>query len=514
MTTLQPRAVRSRSLLPRPILVLHRWLGVFVGLVMTIWCLSGFVMIYVDYPRLEPSAQVKGLAPMHLPQPAAFAAVDIAPDTPIASARMEMMAGRPILRVVAADTADRPIPQMRTIPAAFDLASGKPLALPGTPDIGRVAADFAERHGIAGSAATPVETDIDQWTVQTYKRNAPLFRVDFADPAGTEIYISGKSGEVVQETTRFQRFWGWLGAVPHWLYPTILRQDGALWTQVVIWTSLAGCFLTATGIWAGIARVRRKRDGNIGSPYKGLWWWHHVFGLFFGLLTLTWVASGLFSMNPWGFLDSMAGLAERERLAGPMYWRDVQYAFSAIHDLPSGAVRVETAPLGGRTFLLVSRHDGTRVRFDATGNSSPLTEPELRAALTGPMAAASLDLMREEDAYYYRHRFAAPLPVWRAVLADAEKTRLYIDPTSGQIVRAFDRNGRGFRWLQDGLHSLDFPVLRKRPWWDLVVLPLLAAVTLVCATGTWMAWNKVRRDVRRMWRRTLKRRQRRGIRMR
>ena len=63
---------------------------------------------------------------------------------------------------------------------------------------------------------------------------------------------------MVQLTTRFQRFWGWLGAVPHWLYPTILRQDGALWSQVVICTSLIGCFLTVTGLWVGIARLRRR----------------------------------------------------------------------------------------------------------------------------------------------------------------------------------------------------------------------------------------------------------------
>lgn len=185
----------------------------------------------------------------------------------------------------------------------------------------------------------------------------------------------------------------------------------------MIWTPLAGCFLTATGIWAGIARIRRKRDGKIGSPYKGLWWWHHVFGLFFGLLTLTWVASGLFSMNPWGFLDNMAGLAERERLAGPMHWRDVRQALSTIHDLPSGAVRVETAPLGGRAFLLISQYADSPVRLDATGNSSALTEPELRAALTGPMAATSLDLMGRKTltitATASQHRCRSGARYWR-----------------------------------------------------------------------------------------------------
>jgi len=505
MTMLQPRANRSRSLLPRPILVLHRWLGVFVGLLMTIWCLSGFVMIYVDYPRLEPTAQVQGLTPLQLPPVGAWNTIDLPPDLPISSARVEMLAGRPVLRMVPARAPDRPIPQMRTIPDAIDLATGQPLAPPGPAQIRRIAADFARGHAVAGTPAAPVETEIDQWTVQTYRRNAPLYRVDYDDAAGTEIYISGKSGEVVQKTTRFQRFWNWLGAVPHWLYPTILRQDGALWNDVVVWTSLAGCFLTATGIWAGLARLRRKRDGKVGSPYRGLWWWHHVFGLFFGLLTLTWVASGLFSMNPWGFLDSQAGLAERERLAGPMRWSDVRQALIALNHLPAETLRIETAPLGGHTFLLATDAHGGAQRFDIQGRPAPLSERELRAALSGKPPLAALELMEDEDAYYYSHRAPAPLPVWRARLADAETTRLYIDPASGRLLRAFDRNGRGFRWLQDGLHSLDFPLLRQRPWWDFLVLPLLAAVTLVCATGTWMAWNKTGRDLRK-FRRKLARR--------
>jgi len=513
MTTLQPRVPapppkRSRGLLPRPVLVLHRWLGVFVGLLMTIWCLSGFVMIYVDYPRLEPTAQLQGLAPLQLPPAKAWNAVDLPPDLPITSARIEMLAGRPVLRVVPANAPDRPIPQMRALPGAIDLATGQPLAPPGTAQIHRIAADFAQGHAVAGAPAAPVETGIDQWTVQTYRRNAPLYRVDYDDAAGTEIYISGKSGEVVQQTTHFQRFWNWLGAVPHWLYPTILRQDGALWNEVVVWTSLAGGFLTATGIWAGLARLRRKRDGKVGSPYRGLWWWHHVFGLFFGLLTLTWVASGLFSMNPWGFLDSQAGLAERERLAGPMRWDDVRQALSALNGLPAETLRIETAPLGGRTFLLANDAHGGTQRFDIHGRPAPLSERELRAALSGTPPLAALELMEEEDAYYYSHRAPAPLPVWRARLADAETTRLYIDPASGRLLRAFDRNGRGLRWLQDGLHSLDFPLLRQRPWWDFLVLPLLAAVTLVCATGTWMAWKKASRDLRK-FRRKLARRLRR-----
>lgn len=481
----------------RPVLFVHRWLGVFVGLLMTVWCLSGFVMMYVDYPRLMPAEQLRGLSPLQLPSASRLDRIALADDQPILSAKVEMMAGRAVLRVVPGGERAQPIPQMRVTPAAFDLTTGQPFEAVTAQDAKVVALTFAQRSGIAAPLLAIGETGIDQWTVQTYTGNAPLRRADFAD--GTQIYISGKTGEVVQQTMRFERFWGWLGAVPHWLYPTLLRQNGALWSQVVIWTSLAGCFLTVTGIWAGIVRLRRKDGGRIGSPFRGVWWWHHVFGLFFGLLTLTWVASGLFSMNPWGFLDSMAGFAERERLTGQVRWAEVRGALAAQGD--THAVRLETAPLGGRAYIAAVSADGETIRFDADGGRSNLTESELRSALKNGPPLAALGLLHAEDSYYYSHKFPAPLPVWRAVLGDAESTRLYIDPASGRLVRAFDGNGRSFRWLQDGLHSLDFPILRKRPIRDLVVIPLLAMVTLVCGTGTWMAWTKAARDLRRLRRR-------------
>ena len=67
----------------RPILFVHRWLGVIVGLLMTIWCLSGFVMMYVDYPRLMPNEQIAGLAPLQLPAQAGYDRMDLPADLPL-----------------------------------------------------------------------------------------------------------------------------------------------------------------------------------------------------------------------------------------------------------------------------------------------------------------------------------------------------------------------------------------------------------------------------------------------
>jgi len=346
---------------------------------------------------------------------------------------------------------------------------------------------------------TPIT--VDQWTVQAFRANRPLVRVDYADAAGSTIYIAGLTGEVVQQTTRFERFWGWLGAVPHWLYPTVLRQNPAAWKQVVVWTSLTGCFLTVTGLWVGVARLRRGRDGALGSPYRGLWWWHHMTGLVFGLVTLTWVASGMFSMNPWGVFDSEAGQAERQRLAGPMRWADLRRALTQVRDLPPGTVRLESAPLGGRTALVATSRDGRGVRLDEAGRRAALTRADVARALGNGPPLASLTLLREGDSYYYTHKVPVRLPVWRAVLADAPATRLYIDATSGALLRTVDGAARAERWLWNAPHSFDLPGLNQGTLRSLVLVPLLAFVTLVCGTGAWMGWRKLARDVRRSRRR-------------
>ncbi|WP_333572928.1 PepSY domain-containing protein [Sphingomonas sp.] len=487
--------------MPRAILVVHRWLGVLVGAVMTLWCLSGFVMLYVDYPRLTPAEQLRGLPPLHLPAADALARIGLPDDLPLSSARLEMAAGRMVLRIVPAAAPERPIGQTRALPGSYDLATGAPLAALSPAALRQIASDYAAQAGLAGGVRRIAATGIDQWTVQAFRRNHPLVRVDYADPAGTSVYIATRSGEIVQQTTRFERFWNWLGAVPHWLYPTLLRQNAAVWSQMVIWTALTGCFLTVTGLWVGIARLRRRKDGSVGSPYRGLWWWHHVFGLVFGVLTLTWVASGLLSMNPWGLLESAAGAAERQRLAGEVQWGAVRTALGQLGQLPPDTRRVETAPLGGQVFLVARDGAGAVARFDAEGRRAPLRREAIASALRTRLPLADLHLLTAEDAYHYGHKAPARLPVWRAVLKDAEATRLYIDPDTGALLHAADGNARAQRWLQDGLHRLDLPGLRARPLWDLVVLPMLVMVTLVCATGAWMGLRKAKRDVRRVFRR-------------
>lgn len=480
------RKTGAKGLLYRALLVVHRYLGVAVGIVMTVWCLSGFVMMYQGYPALREPERLAGLEPLKLDGCCVVPALDPEDAAELSGFRIEMLDGRPILRAaMGRGSAGR----------TYDLITGKPLGEI-TP---RIAEGVAVRQAAAlGVEARPrsIETiQQDQWTVQFAKRHQPLYQVRFDDPRKTDVYVSGVNGQAFQHTNTRERLLGWLGAVPHWLYPTILRQDGKLWNEVVIWLSVAGTFLTATGLYVGIVHFGKRRSGRY-SPFRGLWFWHHMIGLVFGVLTLTWVVSGLMTMNPWGLLDGGGDRSIRRALVGKTTGPQIEQALAeAVKLNPSPDVaQLVAIPVAGRVWLAAVKADGTQVRLDADGRPAPAGEAEIRA-MVAPLKPTTLELLSEEDAYYYGRKGEPPeLPVWRAILPDDQKTRVYLDAGTGQVKRVVDRDGRISRWIRNGLHGFDFAGLRNRPLWDLIVLPLLAGVTLVCATGAWMSFRRIRRD--------------------
>ena len=475
----------------RLLIILHRYVGVAVGLLMVLWCLSGFVMMYQSYPRLDPADRIRGLAPLRLT--AAQAAVAAVPDdAALRGFRVEMTAGRPVLEVQGG-------PRRRQ---AIDLASGEPFEMASAGQAQRAAEAYAVANGVMGAPRPLGLVDVDQWTLDGINRDGPLYRFALDDSAHTQLYVSRATGHVAQATTRRTRVLAWLGAIPHWLYPTALRQDPKTWSAVVVWSAIVGTFLTAIGLYIGIAKFRRYKSGRW-SPYRSWFYWHHITGLLFGVLTLTWVMSGLFTMTPFGFLDSDVGLADRAALAGTFTGAQMKRFLAGAAALAGDDVAMEAAPLGGKLFVMVTDRQGGVSRLDADGQPAPLTAIQATAALHGlpGRKLAGLDRLDHEDAYYYSgFERKAAFPVYRARFADAEATTFYLDGRTGRLVEALDNTQRQSRWLRTGLHDFDFFAgLRARPVWDLVVLVLLAGVTGVCVTGAWLGMKRIGRDAATVW---------------
>jgi hypothetical protein len=478
----------------RALVITHRYLGIAIGLLMLAWFGSGVVMMYVAYPELSRQERLAALSPIEWRSCCALDALNLPADSAVRGARIEMVAGAPVLMV-------RPEGQP-PFPASLTGKGGRLRV-----DFGAAwanAADAAER--IFGRDLRPARYDLidrDQWTVgEDYTLDRPLYRFRFDDPARTEIYVSSATGEVVLWTTAAERFWNWLGSVPHWLYFTEVRQNGALWTQVIIWTSVAGGFLTIMGLVLGVLQFRRGRSGTL-SPYRGWFYWHHLSGLVFGLFTLTWVVSGTLSVNPWGLLETERG-GEALRLAGePLSWGTVKASIAALRaNPPAGAVAITAAPLDGRLFWIAQRGDDSTLRLDAEGRPAPMPAAELASAaarIADGKSIAERGLMESEDAYYFaagRERAELVLPVYRVVLNDADHTRYYLDPANGQLLKKIDSGGRGYRWWFDGLHRLDFTAaMRARPVWDAIMLILLAGGIAITGTGVYLAVRRLKRDL-------------------
>lgn len=339
----------------RWLFAVHRYAGIALCLLMLMWCLSGIVMMYVPYPSLPEPARLAGLAPLD------WRKCCVLPGGPSSDFSVEMMHGRLLLRGGG---------------VPIDLSTGKRIAAVSQADARAIAAGFARGNSIAAGQLAFETIEKDQWTVSgEFRPDRPLYRMSLDDAAGTQIYISGTSGRVVQRVTAAQRFWNYLGAVPHWLYFTQLRAQPALWTQTVIWTSLAGSFLVALGLYLGIRQSWLARRTGRWSPYRDFTLWHHLPGLVFGLFLLSWIVSGFLSMNPWGLLEGDSGEAEAAALNGaPVPLAEVGRALHAISQAPVDAtiVSLASAPLDGHLYFVATRKDGRRLRWDAAGHPALL----------------------------------------------------------------------------------------------------------------------------------------------
>lgn len=474
----------------RTLILLHRYLGVSIGALMLMWFASGIVMLYVPYPDLPEQDRLAMLEPIRWQACCGIPASPSSLQQPIDRAAVESVAGVLALRFV--------------LPGGPETLASIDASVPEVPsDLAHarlIASDAARRWGVTPTQPATAETIVrDQWTVSgEYNPDRPLTLFRFNDRAHTEIYVSSQRGRVVLRTTARQRFWNWLGAVPHWLYPTVLRSHARAWSQVVIWTAVLGVFLTTLGLYLGIVQFT-LRGKRLLSPYAGIWNWHHSLGLLFGILALTWVGSGLISMNPWGFLDGGPGL-QAASAARPITWGEVRTSLAGIARSPAvpNIVDLVMAPMAGHLYWIATQQGGAKVRLDAAGQASTMTEKDLLSAaqqVAGLPGIASATLLQREDAYYYRRSGAIQLPVFRAIVNDPDHTRLYLDPMSGRLLGQIDADGRWQRWLFDGLHRLDFSaVLRMSLIWRALVLLLLAGGLALSATGTYLAVRRVWQD--------------------
>jgi uncharacterized iron-regulated membrane protein len=508
--------------------VIHRYLGLVFCLIFVIWFASGIVMVYARMPEYGAAERLARLAPVdaasiRLTPAEALERATLA--DPPSRIRISTLRSRPVYRffvqgewvTVFAD--DGSVLEQLSPEAAVDVARDA----------------FPSQRGTARFVETLREPD--QWTIGM-RAGGPLHVVSLGDAAATNVYVASDTGEIVLKTDRSSRFWGYAGPVMHWFYFRPLRVKGELWYNLIVYGSVVGCVLCVIGLIIGVYRysLSRLRAGVSATPYAGWLRWHHYAGLIFGVITFTWLFSGLLSMEPWGIsaeaaprraqvvairgdgvdatrfaitpqqvvetlqrapnLAAQTELARRAHALDRQSDRQQQGAFGSAKEIEliqfMGAPFFRVQDQEGRTLLLTADH-GPIVK-------EGFSEPELRAAANAAMPGTHVQeavWLTRYDSYYYDRAGERPLPVLRVKYADADESWLYFSARDGGLLLRETASGRPVRWLYHGLHSLDFPGLYQAGWiWDVAIVMLCTGGLLLSMTSVIVGWRFLRKSRR------------------
>jgi len=460
----------------RVLIWIHRWIGVGVCLLFTLWFSSGAVMLFVPFPSLSSAERLAHAAQFDPAQVAVAPAAVMAAVPHAQSLRLIDRDGR---IAYVADRADGVV--------VVDARAGGELPPLDADAAARVAQRMIE-HPIARIDADVV---YDQWTVhQGFDAARPFFRVAFNDAASTVLYVSAGSGEIVQRTTGSQRFWNGLGAVLHWIYFTPVRKHWSFWDRLVWSASLVALLGAATGIVLGIwqsVQHRRQKGGGL-TPFRSWWRWHHVLGLFGGAFLLAWILSGWLSMDH-GRLFSEAALPdEQTALLRGRSLRQVATDVT-LDDLRAlGSVaELRFSALGGHSFV-VARGGAARQRV--------LTDAELLSAVAKVWPTERAEIEPPRSAYDMHAVAEGVSGDVRTIVLPRASRKIYINALTGEVEAVMDRSRRAYSWFYYALHTWRVSALAAHDAWrkGLMLVALTAGFAL-SVTALVLAVQRLRQPI-------------------
>jgi uncharacterized iron-regulated membrane protein len=501
----------------------HRYLGIGISLLAIMWFATGITMMYVGgMPQMTPALRLERMPELDLSR------VTISP------AQAEEIAGGGA-RVQLLTVMDRPA--YRISGATVFADTGEFMEPVSVRQAKSVAARFMQLGEDRISHVATLTSTPDQWTL-AQGRSLPLHRFRVDDAEGTELYVRAETAEVTTLTTRKSRAYAWISTIPHFLYFEALRNNQPLWYRLVVWTSGGVMVLGVLGLILGITQWRRTRPFNLSKaiPYSGWMRWHYITGVVFGVFTVTWAFSGMLSMEPFAWTNSVALEIPRDAISGgplelgrfarmePSTWdrvlggrriKEVEFArvedahYYVVRQAP--AMRVSAAESEEQKrerlhqpYYIVGSNERDRVIVTADTlevRDAASTTDSIARRLAGAVEGAKVTeatLLTEYDSYYYSKRGQTPLPVVRVKFDDPGQTWVYIDPELGQVLSSITRLSRVERWAYNGLHSLDFSFWYTSRAWDVGMIVLLLGGLATSCFGFAMGVKRIRRGTGRL----------------
>lgn len=459
----------------------HEMTGSAIVLFFLMWLVTGLVLLYHPYPRVTEAQmyEKKEELPSSLPS---ITSIQKRVDGEIRRLSLKQFQGQTLFSVATKDS---------TYVLNVDTAEAvKPITF-------QTIQEIACRWVDAPVLWVDTLHEREQWILYTrYDKAMPIYKFHFDDEAKTELFVSGKTGEVQQLTTRSERFWAWVGAIPHKLYIPSLRMHTEVWQNTI--SIISGiCLLAAfsgwvLGICLWIKRYRKKHVWE--NPYKKRWYrWHFSFGMIFGVFLIAWALSGIFAMQKvpqWLVPTEGEYTFKSSRLWGmkPLPVSHYQLDYRTLKEAYPDLKEVEWTHFGQiPAYRLV--HGNTELYVDASGQDiKPLQIPQevIKSGfqkIHGADTPITISLMTESDNYYLSRRLPLPLPVYKVEVEDANESVYYVSPETG-YVRYLNKNKVVRKWLFNAIHYLDIDWLLARPWlWTICIWTLCIGCGVVCTTG-------------------------------
>jgi hypothetical protein len=467
----------------------HRWSGVLLCLLVIAWFASGIVLMYVPFPALPEHDR---LANSELIDPTR---ISIEPAAVLA----RVPGTEQLLLISVAGHPTWLAFSQSGIPTAIS-AEDASVSLPMSES---TAQTVAERFGGVKGTRVDGPLQYDQWVVhQRFDPYRPFYRVRLADNDRTDLYVSARTGQVLQRTRGRERAWNWYGAVLHWIYFTPLRQSWPAWNQTVWWLSLVTLVASIAGTWLGIHRMlaSRQRGRAAWSPFRGWMRWHHIFGVCSSAIVLIWVFSGWLSMDHGRLFSRGEVPADRARaFAGQSLEESARSVPEGFIRRVGSATEVRLGAVAGVPFVSArgAASASSRLYWISEPRSPPTTRvatSELIAGLKSAWPSADIQPVTAKSDFYAVAESLGETAVPFTVGVE-NPLRVYVDAVTGRLLVVMDGSRRAYAWVYYALHTFEFPGLLDHPLIrQSIVLVLMLVGLAFSGTGAVLGFQRLRRS--------------------
>jgi uncharacterized iron-regulated membrane protein len=209
--------------------VLHKWIGLVIGIQLLLWTLSGAMM------AILPMDEVSG-GDVREPQ-----AVPLVPTSDGWPAVRQQLGNAAVTGVSLRPLLNGPVFEVRTSAGVrlFDASTAKPISVDERLARRIASAAYPDTAQIRGVNA------LRELTLPVREHELPIWRVDFADDKNSSYYVSGTTGELLQRRNDTWRAWDFF-----WMLHIMDYAKRTSFNHPVIWLfGFAATWLAITGFW-------------------------------------------------------------------------------------------------------------------------------------------------------------------------------------------------------------------------------------------------------------------------